>query len=82
MGTGPRVYITRRVPELVRGELEQSFDVDVHDDELPPSRDALVAGVAGCDGLVTMLTDRVDADLLDAAGPRLRIVANYAVGLD
>ena len=37
---------------------------------------------AGCDGLVTMLTDRVDAELLDAAGSQLRIVANYAVGLD
>ena len=38
--------------------------------------------MAACDGLVTMLTDRVDAELLDAAGPQLRIVANYAVGLD
>jgi glyoxylate reductase len=66
----------------VREELERSFALDVHDEELPPARQDLLARVAGCDGLVTMLTDRVDAKLLDAAGPQLRIVANYAVGLD
>ncbi len=78
----PRVFITRRVPERVLAELAQSFVVDVHDEELPPPREELLARAAGCDGLLTMLTDRVDAELLDAAGPQLRIVANYAVGLD
>jgi glyoxylate reductase len=38
--------------------------------------------VAGRDGVITMLTDRVDDELLDAAGPQLRVVANYAVGYD
>jgi len=70
------------VPERVRDELERSFEVDVHDAELPPPREELLTRVARCDGLVTMLTDRVDAELLDAAGPQLKIVANYAVGLD
>ena len=78
----PRVFVTRRVPERVRDELERSFALDVHDEELPPPREELLSRAAGCDGLVTMLTDRVDAELLDAAGPQLRIVANYAVGLD
>ena len=77
-----RVFVTRRVPEPVRKELELSFALDVHDSELPPPREELLARAAGCDGLVTMLTDRVDAELLDAAGPQLRVVANYAVGLD
>ena len=70
------------MPERVRAELEQSFDVAIHDEELPPARAELLGRVAGCNGLVTMLTDRVDAELLDAAGPQLRVVANYAVGLD
>lgn len=78
----PRVFVTRRVPAAVRTELERSFTVDLHDEELPPSRAELLARAAGCDGLVTMLTDRVDAELLDAAAPQLRVVANYAVGLD
>jgi glyoxylate reductase len=78
----PRVFVTRRVPERVRQELERSFIVDIHDEVLPPPRAELLASVVGRDGLVTMLTDRVDAELLDAAGPSLRVVANYAVGLD
>src|SRR5689334_12062179 len=51
-------------------------------DELPPPRPALLVGVAGCDGILTLLTDRVDDELLDAAGPSLRVVSNYAVGFD
>jgi glyoxylate reductase len=78
----PRVFVTRRVPESVRSELERAFSVDIHDEELPPPREELLSRVAGYDGLVTMLTDRVDAELLDATGPQLRVVANYAVGLD
>jgi glyoxylate reductase len=51
-------------------------------ERVPPPREELLARAAGCNGLLTMLTDRVDAELLDAAGPSLRVVANYAVGLD
>jgi glyoxylate reductase len=80
--TRPRVFATRRFPERVRAELERSFELDVHDSEWPPSREELLTHAAGCDGLMTMLTDTIDDELLEAAGPRLRIVANYAVGHD
>ena len=66
----------------MRAELEQSFELEVHDSVWPPARDELLAHVAGRDGLMLMLTDRVDDELLDAAGPQLRIVADYAVGID
>jgi glyoxylate reductase len=66
----------------VRTELTRSFEVEVYDSEWPPSRAELLAGAAGRDGLMTMLTDRIDDELLDAAGPQLRIVANFAVGFD
>ena len=78
----PRVFATRRFPDRVRAELERSFDLDLHDSESPPKREELLRRVAGKDGLMLMLTDRVDDELLDAAGPQLRIVANYAVGID
>ncbi len=78
----PRVFATRRFPARVREELEQSFELDLHDSEWPPSREELLLRSAGCDGLMTMLTDRIDDGLLDAAGPRLRVVANFAVGFD
>jgi len=80
--TRPRVFATRRFPERVRAELEGSFELDLHDSEWPPSRDELLARAAGRDGLMTMLTDRIDDELIDAAGPRLRVVANYAAGYD
>jgi glyoxylate reductase len=78
----PRVHVSRRVPAEVRAELERLFELTIHDSEEPPVRRELLASVAGCDGLVTMLTDRVDEELFDAAGVRLRVVANYAVGVD
>jgi glyoxylate reductase len=76
------VFASRRFPPRVREELDRSFELDVHDSEWPPSRDELLTRVAGCDGVMLMLTDRVDDELLDAAGPQLRIVANYAVGVN
>jgi glyoxylate reductase len=66
----------------VRGELERSFELDLHDSEWPLEREEVLRRVGGCDGLMLMLTDRVDDELLDAAGPQLRIVANYAVGVN
>ena len=66
----------------MRAELARSFELDVHDSEWPPSRDELLERAAGCDGLMTMLTDRVDDELLEEAGPQLRVVADFAVGYD
>ena len=77
-----RVFASRRFPERVRAELERSFELGLHDSEWPPPRDELLRRAAGCDGLMLMLSDRVDDELLDAAGEQLRIVANYAVGID
>lgn len=70
------------MPGRVREELERSLDLDLWDSTEPPGRDELLRRAAGCDGLVLMLTDRADDELLDAAGSRLRVVANYAVGTD
>ena len=78
----PRVFASRRFPDRVREELERSFELDLHDSEWPLEREELLRRVAGKDGLMLMLTDRVDDELLDAAGPQLRVVANYAVGID
>jgi glyoxylate reductase len=78
----PSVFVSRRLQPRVLAELGRSFDLRLHDAETPPSRDELLAGAAGADGLLTMLTDRVDGELLDAAGPQLRVVANHAVGID
>ncbi|HEV3407679.1 MAG TPA: D-glycerate dehydrogenase [Gaiellaceae bacterium] len=77
-----KIFLSRRVPAPVRQELDRLFELALHDSERPLERDRLLAGVAGRDGVITMLTDRVDDEFLDAAGPNLRTVANYAVGYD
>jgi glyoxylate reductase len=76
-----RVYVTRQLPFPALDRLRAAHAVDVWPERLPPPREALLRAAAGADGLLTMLTDRVDAELLDAA-PQLRAVANLAVGTD
>lgn len=78
----PSIFVTRRVPAAVRRELDRLFEVRIHDEEQPPVRAALLGGSAAVHGLVTMLTDRIDAEVFDAAGPELRVVAHHAVGYD
>lgn len=77
----PRIYVTRRLPQPALDLLAQHAQVGVWPGELPPPRAVLRKEVADIDGLLALLTDRVDAALLDAA-PRLRVVSNYAVGYD
>ena len=62
--------------------LAADFELTFHDSDGQPPRATLLAAVEGVDGLLTMITDRVDDELLDAAGPDLRVVANYGVGYD
>ena len=76
------VYLSRRVPGPVVRKLERLFDLTVFDAERPAGRAELLAGAAGKDGICAMLSDQIDDELLDAAGPQLRVVANYAVGYD
>ncbi|HEY3335139.1 MAG TPA: D-glycerate dehydrogenase [Candidatus Limnocylindrales bacterium] len=78
----PRVFVARVIPDEGLDPIREACDLDLWTDELPPRRDELLRRVAGIDGLLALLTDRVDDELLDAAGPALRVVSNYAVGFD
>jgi glyoxylate reductase len=76
-----RVFVTRQLPFPALDRLRDEHDVDVWPEAGPPPPEALRERAADAAGLLTMLTDRVDAELLDAA-PRLRAIANLAVGTD
>ena len=76
-----RVFVSREIPGDGVERLQKVADVAVWDDPGPPPAEELVAQAAGCTGLVTMLTEQVDAAVLDAA-PDLKVVANVAVGYD
>jgi len=78
----PRVFVSRVIPDEGLDAVRDACELDLWTEELPPPRDELLRRSAGMDGLLTLLTDRVDAELLDAAGPQLKVVSNYAVGFD
>ena len=74
-------FVTRRLPGSALTRLSAAHDVDIWASNVPPSAEELRARVADADGLLAMLTDRIDADLLEHA-PRLKAISNYAVGYD
>ena len=82
MGDRPKVLVTRPIKEGPTARLRERTDVTIDENDFGIPRDELLRKVAGYDALVTMLTERVDAELLAAAGPQLKIVANHAVGFD
>ena len=77
----PRVFVTRRLPGDAVARLALEAYVDEWTDDLPPPYDELVRRAAQADAIICLLTERIDAALLDAA-PSLRAIANVAVGYD
>jgi glyoxylate reductase len=76
-----RCFVTRRLPGSALDRLAGEHNVEVWGERLPPSRIELGERLAGVDGLLSLLTDRVDAGLIEAA-PQLKAISNYAVGVD
>ncbi len=76
----PSVYVTRLIPQESIDALREQFDVEVNLEDRALSRDELKEKVRGRAAVVSLLTDRIDGEILDAAGPQCKIVANYAVG--
>lgn len=77
----PRIYVTRRIPEVGLRLLAGACEVSMWPGDDPPPHEALERELRDADGALTMLTDRIDAALLDAC-PRLRVISNFAVGYD
>jgi glyoxylate reductase len=80
----PKVFVTRRIPEIGPAKLraQAGWDVEQWDSDDVVPRDRLLEAVRGCDAVLSLLTERIDGELLDAAGPQLKVVANMAVGFD
>lgn len=77
----PRVYVTRRMAQEALDKIAQVTEMEVWPEELPPPYDVLLKKVRDVDGLLPLLTDRIDANLMGAA-PRLKVISNMAVGYD
>lgn len=76
----PQVFVARPIPECGLAEISQHAKVGLHPGPMPPTRSQLLTGVEGCTGILSLLSDRIDKEVFDAAGPSLRVVSNFAVG--
>lgn len=80
--TKPRVFVTRIILDAGLKMVQDFCDVDLWTDELPPSSEMILKHVRGVDGLLCLLTDGVDGEVMDSAGPQLKVISNHAVGYD
>jgi len=78
----PVVVVTRKLPDVIETRLKELFDTRLNDTDAPFTRARLAEAMQSCEVLVPTITDRIDAALLDQAGPRLKMIANYANGFD
>ncbi len=78
----PKVFVTRRIPDQGLKLVQDFCTADIWPGDLPPTRQELLAHIRDVDGLLCLLTDRVDGEVMDAAGPNLKVISNHAVGYD
>lgn len=77
-----KVVVTRRLPDTIETRMMELFDVQLNLTDAPMTHAELVEAVQSCDVLVPTVTDDINADVLAAAGDRLKLIANYGAGVD
>ncbi len=78
----PDVFVTRALPEAAARQLSQSAQVETWDQETPPPYEVLIDKVKSKAGMLTMLTEKIDANLIDSANPDFKVISQMAVGFD
>src|SRR5579862_9601018 len=81
MPAKPKVFATRLIPDAGLNRIKEATDADIWTGPLPPPPEVLRAKIAACDGLVSLLTDRIDGAVMDLA-PKLKVISNFAVGFN
>jgi lactate dehydrogenase-like 2-hydroxyacid dehydrogenase len=78
-----KIFITRLIPEFGLTRARESFpSLDIWTDELPPSREQLIERARSVDGLLCLLTDKIDGKVMDAIGSQLKVISSMSVGVD
>lgn len=78
-----KIFVTRKIPGDHLEKLKnEGFDVAISDFNRIITTEELLEGIRGVDAILSLLTDRIDGDVMDAAGPQLKLISNYAVGFD
>jgi glyoxylate reductase len=78
----PKVYITRRLPDQVETRMRELFDAELNITDEPRAQPELVAAMRSADVLVPTVTDKIDAALIEQAGPQMKLIANFGNGVD
>lgn len=78
----PKVHVTRHLMPSVEARMSELYDVTLNTADTPLSREGLAAAMADCDVLVPTVTDQIDAGLIEGAGERLKLIANFGAGTD
>ncbi len=78
----PKVFVTRQIPEKGFELIKEFCDVDLWSGDMPPSREELLLRARGMDGILSLLTDKIDSEVMDTAGSQLKVISNFAVGFD
>jgi glyoxylate reductase len=81
-GTKPKIFVTREFPASGLNRILDACDAEVWCNPLPPPREVLLEHIFGCEGVLTMLTETVDAQFMDAVGNQLKVISNFAVGFN
>ncbi len=77
----PKVYVTRLLPKPAMDRINSYCDAKIWEGDLPPPRGTIIENIADAEGLLCLLTDKIDAPLMDKA-PKLKVISNIAVGFD
>lgn len=78
----PRVIVTRHLMPSVEQRISELFEAELNRDDTPFTREQLIAAMQDCDVLVPTVTDRIDADMIAAAGDRLKLIASFGAGIE
>jgi len=78
----PRIFVTRRIPDIGMELMQLQADVELWQEPRPPEYSLLAQKARGVDGLLCMLTDKIDGSLMDTIGPQLKVISQVSVGID
>ena len=80
-----KIFITRPIPDAgIKVLQEKGYEVALNPEAIdrPATKEEILSGIQEADALLSVLTEKIDAEIMEAAGPQLKIIANYAVGFD
>ena len=78
----PKVILTRKLPDSVETRMRELFDAELSADDVQLSSEALIQLMQQADVLVPTVTDKIDAEMLEQAGPQLKLIASFGTGVD